>query len=91
MDRFLSFLEKLQPEAIIDKEKLKYFISKLSIWGHFSITEQAYKSSSIEEKKVCLVDIINGFIKSITGQIIFIYLLFCTAVCCLQFFVCFWY
>ena len=54
MDRFLSFLEKLQPEAIIDKEKLKYFISKFSIWGHFSITEQAYKSSSIEEKKSLL-------------------------------------
>ena len=54
MDRFLSLLEKLQPEAIIDRENLKYSISKFSIWGHFSITEQAYKSSSIEGKKSLL-------------------------------------
>ena len=50
MDRFLRLLEKSQPEAIIDEEKLKSFTSKVSIWDHSSITEQAYKSSGVEEK-----------------------------------------
>ena len=50
IDTFLSLFEKPQPKAIIDKEKLKYYISNDSIWDHFSIIEQAYKSSSVEEK-----------------------------------------
>lgn len=54
MDRFLRLLEKSQPEAIIDEEKLKSFTSKVSIWDHSSITEQAYKSSGVEEK-ICLI------------------------------------
>ena len=48
MDRFLRLLEKSQPEAIIDEEKLKSFTSKVSIWDHSSITEQAYKFSGAE-------------------------------------------
>lgn len=54
MDRFLRLLEKPQPEAIIDEEKLKSFTSKVSIWDHSSITEQAYKFSGAEGKKSLL-------------------------------------
>ena len=50
MDRCLSLLEKPQQKVIIEKKKLKYFISKVSFWDYFSITEQANKSSSVKEK-----------------------------------------
>ena len=50
MDKFLSMLEKPQLEAVINEEKLKYFISKVSIWDYFGIPEKSYKSSSVEEK-----------------------------------------
>ena len=50
MEKLLSLLEKPEPEAIIDEKKLKYFIWKVPVLGYFSVTEQAYKSSSVEEK-----------------------------------------
>ena len=50
MERFLSLLEKPPPEVAIDEEKLNFFISKVTIWDYFSLSEQIYKSSSIEEK-----------------------------------------
>ena len=50
MDRFLSMLEKPQPKVTKDEEKLNFFISKVTIWDCFSISEQSYKSSSVEKK-----------------------------------------
>ena len=50
MERFLSLLEKPPPEVAIDEEKLNFFISKVTIWDYFSLSEQIYKSSSVEEK-----------------------------------------
>ena len=41
---------KPPPEVAIDEEKLNFFISKVTIWDYFSLSEQIYKSSSIEEK-----------------------------------------
>ena len=50
MDRYPSLLEKPQQEVIMEEKKLKYFISKVSVRDYFSISEQAYKSSSVDEK-----------------------------------------
>ena len=50
MNKFLRLLEKPQPEVVTDEKKLKYFISKVSIWDYFSLTEQAYKYSLVEKK-----------------------------------------
>ena len=50
MERLLSLLEKPPPEVAIDEEKLNFFISKVTIWDYFSLSEQIYKSSSVEEK-----------------------------------------
>ena len=50
MERFLSLLEKPPPEVAIDEEKLNFFISKVTIWDYFLLSEQIYKSSSVEEK-----------------------------------------
>ena len=50
MERFLSLLEKPPPEVAIDEEKLNFFISKVTIWDYFSLSEQIYKPSSVEEK-----------------------------------------
>ena len=90
MQKFLSLLEKPQLEAIIDESKLKHFISKVLVWDYFSITEQAYKSSSVERKTSLLNRYYKSFIKNIIGQVIFISLLVCVAACCLQFSVWFW-
>ena len=50
MDKFLRLLEKPQPEVTIDKEKLNYFISEVSIYDYFSISEQSCKSSRVQAK-----------------------------------------
>ena len=50
MNKFLRLLEKPQPEVVTDEKKLKYFISKVSIWDYFSLKEQAYKYSLVEKK-----------------------------------------
>ena len=51
MDNLSNLVEKPQPEVSIDEEKLRFFfISKIPIWDHFSLTEHAYKSSSVGEK-----------------------------------------
>ena len=89
MDRFLRLLEKPQPEAIIDEKKLKSFTSKVSIWATLLSQNRPINFLVLSEKKVCLIDIIESFIENITGQVIFICLLFCATVCCLQF-VWFW-
>lgn len=36
---------------MIDEEKLKFFVSKVSIWDYFSMIEPSYKSLSVEEKR----------------------------------------
>ena len=46
MDKPLSLVEKPQPEVSIDDEK--------PIWDHFSLTEHAYRSSSVGEKTTLL-------------------------------------
>ena len=90
MDRCLSLLEKPQQKVIIEEKKLKYFISKVSFWDYFSITEQANKSSSVKEKTSLLNRYYKQLYQKFMCQAIFICLLFCVAVCCLQFSVWFW-
>ena len=50
MQKFLSIIENSQQEALINEEKLTFFICKVSIYDHFGITENAYKSSMSDEK-----------------------------------------
>ena len=50
MEKLLNMLEKPQLEAVIDEDKVRYFISKVSIWDYFGIPEISYKSSSAEGK-----------------------------------------
>ena len=90
MHKFLRLLEKPQLEAIIHESKLQHLILKVLIWNYFSITEQAYKSSGVDGKTSLLNGYYKSFIKNIVGQVIFISLLVCVAVCCLQFSVRFW-
>ena len=90
IDWFFSLVEKPQPKGSIDKEKLRIFISKILIWDYFSLTEQACKSFSNEEKTILL----NRYYRElyqIVGKIIFflIYFLwlfaaFWASVCVLQ-------
>ena len=51
MEKFLSIIEISQQKALINEEKLKFFICNVSICDHFGITENAYKSSMSDEKK----------------------------------------
>ena len=52
MDRFLSILEEKQPvpEEIIDEEKLRFIVSKISIWNFFGIRQTNYLTRSKDEK-----------------------------------------
>ena len=50
MGKLLNMLEKLQPEAVIDEDKFRYFISKVSICDYLGTPENSYKSSSVDEK-----------------------------------------
>ena len=50
MKKYLSISENSQPKALINEEKLKFFISKVSTWDHFGITENTYKPSIDDEK-----------------------------------------
>ena len=76
MDKPLSLVEKPQPEVSIDKEKLRFFISKIPIWDHFYLTEHAYRSSSVGEKTTLL----NRYYRELyqkycgLGNLFFIYL-----------------
>ena len=49
MDKFLNRLEKPQPEAVIDENKLRYFILEVPIWDYFGVPEDSCKSSSVDE------------------------------------------
>ena len=49
MENPLNLTENPQPQ-VTDKEKLKFFTRKISIWDHFSIHEDSYKLLSVEEK-----------------------------------------
>ena len=39
MNKCLSMLENPRPETVVEEEKLRYFISKISIWDYFDISE----------------------------------------------------
>ena len=54
IDRFLSIVQESSPEIEINKEKLKYFTSKIKIWDYFQITQQHFLSLSEEEKTAIL-------------------------------------
>ena len=53
VENLLSLVENPQPN-MTDEEKLKFFITKISIWDHFSLHEAPYKSLSMEEKSAVL-------------------------------------
>ena len=61
MEKLLNMLEKPQPEAIIDEDKIRYFISKVSIWDYFGIPENSYKSSSVDEQ----TSMLNGYYREL--------------------------
>ena len=52
MDRFLNILEEKQPmpEEIVDKEKLRFIASKISIRDFFGIPQTNYLTLSKDEK-----------------------------------------
>ena len=52
MEKLLGMLEiPQQQKVVIDESKLRYFISKISIWDYFRISEHAYKNLPVEEKE----------------------------------------
>ena len=53
----------------IYEEKLNIFNSKVSIWDHFSISENSYKFLAIRKKQACSVGIILSFVKNSTVQV----------------------
>ena len=70
MKKYLSMLEGPRSSALaIDEKKLKFFNSKVSIWYHFSISENSYKSSSVRKKRARSIGIILSFIKNTTVQV----------------------
>ena len=55
MEKLLGMLEvPRQQKKVIDESKLRYFISKISIWDYFRISEHAYKNLPVEEKESIL-------------------------------------
>ena len=44
MDRYVSVLESTRPEPIIEEEKLKFFVSKISV------SESTFRAYSVDEK-----------------------------------------
>lgn len=57
MTKYLSMLENSQPEVSTEEEKFFFFISEVSIWDHFGITENTYIFSTVDEKTKML----NGY------------------------------
>lgn len=53
MDQFLRLVENPRPQ-VIDEERLKFFISKISIWDHFSIQQSSYLAMDVDEKTTLL-------------------------------------
>ena len=55
MEKLLGMLEvPRQQKKVIDESKLRYFISKISIWDYFCISEHTYKNLPVEEKESIL-------------------------------------
>ena len=52
MERYLNILEEKQPkpEERIDKERLRFIASQISIWNFFRITQSKYLTFSKDEK-----------------------------------------
>ena len=50
MNKLLSIIENCRLESVIEEGKLRYFISKISIWDYFNSSESTYKSYSVEKK-----------------------------------------
>ena len=50
MEKLLSLTESSQPEPTMEKEKLRYVISKISIWDYFNISKSIYKALCVNEK-----------------------------------------
>ena len=48
--RYLSMIEASRPEPAIKEEKLKFFISKITIWYYFNIPEATCKAYLVDEK-----------------------------------------
>ena len=50
MGKLLSMIENPRPETVVEEEKLRYIISKTSIWDYFDISESTFKSYMVKEK-----------------------------------------
>lgn len=62
-----------QKETDIDKEKLNYFLSELSVWEHFGIEKNIYESFADEKKQAMLFEYYNELHKRyyVTGKMFF--------------------
>ena len=90
MEKLLSLIESSQPEPTTEKEKLRYVISKISIWDYFKIFLKASTRHFVSMKSLaCSINIILNCMKSIMGEAIFGFCS-CFVSCCLEFFACFW-
>ena len=47
MDRYLSMLESSRLKPITEEEKLKFFISKISIVDFFGVSERTYRAKML--------------------------------------------
>ena len=67
-----------QQKVVIDESKLRYFISKISIWDNFRISEHAYKNLPVEEKERMLNRYYNELHEKYygAGNFVFFILLF---------------
>ena len=83
MQEFLSLLEKPPPEASETSVNWNIFFWKSLSGTTFLLQNRPINLLALRKKEACLTDIIKSFIKNIMGQVIFICLLVCVAVCCL--------
>ena len=70
VDRYLSMLESSQPEPIIEEEKLKSFVSNISV------SESTYRAYSVNEKTEMLTKYYSELYKKYYGAGNFLFFLF---------------
>ena len=82
MDRYLSITESSRPEPVIEEEKLKFLISKISIWDYFNVSESTYKAYPVDEESRLLTKYHSELYKKYYGSGNFYFLfLFCRLLC----------
>ena len=87
MEKLLGMLEvPQQQKVVIDESKLRCFISKISIWDYFRISQNGYKNFPVEQKESMVNRYCNELYQKYYGTGNFVFLFCCFYVCCLQYF-----